>query len=249
MTSIVLAVLATLFGILIYYVRAISVLVDEREKIERSKEAYERYLWLYRVSERMETYWPTVRDVTPAIWSKIISNIALLIVVAILIIGGFFEEFFENNAGYILLSIFILSSLSNGHEGLQRYRQIKPYLPVFMSAMTYQFLTILESRDKEMVTLLTLREYEYSETKLAITAIAYLLAFILPYPMAKFDDWFSKFISKTTLNFVKDFMRLSVKPENEVESSLRKTAKETIAVTLKIILAIVGVLSYFSTRK
>ena len=246
MISIVLAALATLVGILIYYVRAISVLVDEKERIEKSKEDYERYLWLYRISEKMEKYWPTVRDATPERWSKIISNISLLIVLSLLVTAGIFKEFVGSNAGYILISILILGSLSNGHEGLQRYRRIKPYLPVIFPAVIYHSLTMMEFHGKEIMDLLTLPGYEYAETKMAITFVAFLLAFKLPYSMAKFDDWFSRFISKTTLNFVKDFMRLSVKPENEVEAAVRKTAKETIAVTLKIILAIVGVLNYLS---
>jgi hypothetical protein len=64
--------------------------------------------------------------------------------------------------------------------------------------------------------------------------------------MAKFDQWFSKFVAKSTLYFMKDFMRLGVKPDSAIEVSLRKAAKESIAVTLKIILAVVAVLGFIT---
>lgn len=246
MLSILLGIVGTIIGLLIHYVRTISVLVDERGSIEKDPESSARYRWLYRVSEKMESAWPFVKAVETTKWVNLLSNIAFFVVVVLLVSAGLLQEFLIDYAGLFIIVAFILMSISNGSRSLETYRNIKPYLPVIFPAMMYQSMSILEAQNPSIAQQLLIPGHEFFETKLLATLVGFVIAFVIPYPMAKFDHWFSRFIAKSTLFFVRDFMRLGVKPENDIEISLRKAAKESIAVTLKIILAFIGALGYLT---
>jgi len=247
MLSSLLAVLAVFLGIAIYYVRVISVIVDERHNIEASPEGRERYKWLYNVSNKLEKIWPIVKDIDHVSWSSRISNLALILSVILLFVAGVFESFAINYSGYILVTFLMLASLYNGHKGIESYERIKPYLPVLFPAAIYQALHMLQFQSPELTAQLTIQEYSYQATKYLAAAIAFILAFIIPYPIAKFEQWFCKLVSQSTLYFIKDFMRLGVKPTSEQEKSFRKAAKESIASSLKVLLALIAFVIYLTS--
>jgi hypothetical protein len=246
MISILLSVFGTIIGLLIYYVRTISVLVDERDNIEKDCDSYGRYKWLFVISERMEKLWPVVRTLEATKWAGLLSNIAMVIAIVLLISAGALSELISDYAGFVLVSLFLLASISNGPKSMETYAALKPYLPVIFPAIAYQSMVMLEQQNPVLVQQLTIPGYEFMETKLLAALIGFIMVFVVPYPMAKFDQWFSKFVAKSTLYFMKDFMRLGVKPDSAIEVSLRKAAKESIAVTLKIILAVVAVLGFIT---
>ncbi|MBB5320310.1 hypothetical protein [Marinobacter oulmenensis] len=244
MASVLLAILGTFIGLLIYYVRTISVLVDERDNIEKDEETYDRYKWLYIISEKMESIWPFVKAVDATKWVNIFSNVALVAACALLLSVGLFKNFLLDYAEFVLMAFFVLASISSGPKSFETYNKMKPYLPVIFPAIAYQAMTMLEIQRPEVAQQLVMPGYEFMESKLIAALVGFTFAFLLPYPMAKFDQWFSRFLAKSTLHFLKDFMRLGVKPINNIEISQRKAAKESIAVTLKILLALIGLLSF-----
>lgn len=240
----VLSVLAVIIGLAIYYVRVISVLIDEEDKIQSSLEYRERHAWLYKISKQLEKLWPLVESVNRTKWAVWISNISLVFSIILLIFTGLFEDFAINNAWVILVSLFFLSILANGPKSIEKYKKIKPYLFILMPAMFYQVTHWLQFQNPDFSKTLIISGYTYQETKYFAAIIGFLLVPLFPFAVAKFESWFSMFISKTTLNFARDFLRLGVKPTNDEEKGLRKVAKEVIAVSLKILLAIIGFLVY-----
>lgn len=246
MTSILLSVFGTIIGLLIYYVRTISVLVDERDNIETDLESRERFKWLLVISERMEKLWPIVRTLEATKWADLLSNASMVIAIVLLVSAGALSEFLFDYAAFILVSLFFLASLYNGPKSMETYAALKPYLPVIFPAISYQSMVMLEQQNPVLAQQLIIPGYEFAETKLIAVLFGFIMVFIVPYPMAKFDRWFSSFVARSTLYFIKDFMRLGVKPDSKLEISLRKAAKESIAVTLKIILAIVAAIGFIT---
>lgn len=248
MLQAVLGVLAVIIGLAIYYVRAISVLIDEEDNIQSSLEYRERHAWLYKISKQLEKLWPVVKDANNNKWAVWVSNISLALSLTLLIFTGLFEDFAINNAGVILVSLFLLLTLANGPKSLEQYEKTKPYLFIFMPAMFYQVTHWLQLQNPDFSETLIIPGYTYQASKYLAAAIGLLLVPILPYAVAKFEGWFSMFISKSTLHFAQDFLRLGVKPINDEEKGLRKVAKEIIAVSLKILLAIIGFLVYLLNK-
>lgn len=246
MLSILLGIAGTVTGLAIYYVRTISVLVDEKGNIEKDIESSERYRWLYWVSEKMELAWPLVKSTETKKWASTIANVAFFVASALLVFAGLFKEFLIDSSGIFFALLLITMSISNGPKSLETYEKLKPYLPVIFSALMYQGMSALETQNSSFSQQFVMPGYGFLETKLLAALFGFLLAFLIPYPMAKFDHWFSKFIAKSTLYFLKDFMRLGVKPKSDIEISLRKAAKESIAVTLQIMLALIGAVAYLT---
>lgn len=240
----VLSVFAVFIGLAIYYVRAISVLIDEEDNISRSVEYRERYAWLYNISKKLEKIWPVVKDTNSTSWAVWISNISLTLSIALLIFTGLFEGFAIDNSGVIFVSLFLLLALANGPKSLQQYEKIKPYLFILMPSMFYQITHWIQFHNPEFSRTLIIPGYTYQLTKYLAAVIGFLLVPVFPYSIAKFESWFSMFISKSTLYIAKDFLRLGVRPTNEEEKGLRKVAKEILAVSLKVLLAIVALLVY-----
>lgn len=246
MSSVVLGVVGALIWIVFYYFKVVSVLVDERSNVEKDREFRARHRWLYWVSDKMESAWPFVKSIEVDRWADYLANIAMLVVFVVLIFAGLFKRFLAEHSVFFLVVIFVLMSISNGRNGVSVYKKIKPYLPVVFSAAMYQGLSMLEVQDPLVARQLIIPGYGFFEIKLFAALIGFFMAFLIPYPMAMFDSWFSRFVAKSTLFFVQDFMRLGVKPEGDVEKSIRKVVKESLGATLKVILAIVGSLTYFS---
>ncbi len=246
--SIFLAVMGTIIGLSIYYVRTISVLVDERKNTENDAVAKTRYRWLYWVSAQMESAWPVVESMEAERWAKRLAKFAFFMVFVLLIFAGLFKEFIVEYAGFFLVVLLGSMSISNGPDSLEVYKKMKPYLPVIFPAAMYQAMSLLETQNPGVAHQLVLPGYGFMETKLLAALVGFIMVFVIPYPLAVLDSLFSRFIAKSTLYFIQDFMRLGVKPKDDVEISLRKVAKETIAVTLHIILAILGGCAYLSHR-
>jgi hypothetical protein len=244
----ILGVLAVIIGLAIYYVRAISVLIDEEDNIKNSLEYRERHAWLYNVSKQLEKIWPLVKDENGTKWAVWISNISLALSITLLIFTGLFEDFAKNNAGVILVSLFFLSTLANGPKSIEKYEKIKPYLFILMPAMFYQVTHWLQFQNPDFSKTLIISGYTYQDSKYLAAVIGLLLVPVLPFAIAKFESWFSMFISQTTLYFARDFLRLGVKPTNDEEKGLRKIAKEIIAVSLSALLAIIGFLVYLLNK-
>jgi hypothetical protein len=246
MISITLGVIASLLGILIYYVRVMSVAIDEKDAIEKNEELKSRYLRVYRLSAKLERFWLVLEPINETSWSRIISNISLLLVLTLLVFAGAIKEFFIEYSGFLLIVLFVLSSLSNGNKSVAAYKKIKPYLPIIIPAMTYHGLTMLFRDHPQVAGLMVLPGLTFDQSKIAGAATALLLVFIIPYPLAKFDEIFSKFVSRSTLFFTKDLLRLGVTPRNPDDVAYRKVAKETVAFTLKLMVALFGVIAFFA---
>ena len=246
MISIILGVIASLLGLIIYYVRVMSVAIDEKAAIYKNEELKSRYLRVYRISAKLERFWLVLEPINETSWSRKISNISLLVVLTLLISAGAFKEFFIDYSGFLLIVLFVFSSLSNGRKSVDSYKKIKPYLPIILPAMTYHGLTMLVRDQPEVAELMVFAGLTFDQSKIVGTAIALLLVFIIPYPLAKFDELFSKFVSRSTLFFTKDLLRLGVTPRNSDDVAYRKVAKETVTFTLKLMVALFGVIAFFA---
>jgi len=171
MASVLLAMLGTFVGLLIYYVRTISVLVDESDNLKKDNETYERYRWLYLISEKMESVWPFVKAVETTKWVSVFSNIALFGACVLLISIGFFKDFLLDYAEFVLIAFFVLASISSGPKSLETYNKLKPYLPVIFPAIAYQAMTMLEAQRPEVAQQLIVPGYEFMESKLIAAAV------------------------------------------------------------------------------
>lgn len=246
MISVVLGVIGAILGLVIYYVRVMSVAIDVKSAVSKNIELSNRYKNMYRISEKLEKIWPTIEPVDHKSWAKKISNVSILLVFILLISAGVFQEYLTDYAGFILLLLFLLSSLSGGQDSISSYEKIKPYLPIIFPAAVYQGLTMLADDHPEVMDSLVLFDLDFMQTKILVTFTAFFLAFIIPKPLAKFDVFFSNLVAKSTLYFTKDLLRLGVSPRDSDEENYRKLAKETVAHTLKIILVVFGVVTYFT---
>jgi len=246
MNSVMLGVAGAVVWIAFYYLKVMSVLVDEKNNVEKHLESKARHRWLYWVSDKMESAWPFVKSIEVDRWANYLASIALLLVFGILIFAGLFKRFLTDHAIFFLVVIFVFMSISNGRNGVNLYKKIKPYLPVIFPAAMYQGLSMMEVQNPIAAQQLVIPGYDFLQTKLFAAFIGFFMAFLIPYPMALFDSWFSIFVAKGTLYFIRDFMRLGVKPDGDIEISLRKVAKESLAATLKLILTFIGFLTYLS---
>lgn len=246
MNSVMLGVLGAVVWMLFYYLKLMSVLVDEKSNIEMDVESKARHRWLYWVSERMESAWPYIKSMQIEKWANYLATVALLLVFGVLIFAGLFKRFLTDHAVFFLVMMFVLMSISNGRNGMSVYKKIKPYLPVMFPAAIYQGLSMLEVQNPMAAQQFVFPGYSFFQTKLFAAGIGFFMAFLIPYPMVLFDIWLSKFVAKKTLCFIQDFMRLGIKPDGDVEVSLRKVAKESLAAALKVILSVIGMLAYFS---
>lgn len=246
MLTVIFGVMAAALGILVCMIRVIGVLNDEVQQVDTHAESRLRYRWLYRISEKLETVWPLVKPLNESVWAEKVANGSIVAVAGLLVFAGLFEQFLKDHAVFFLIAIFIFMSLSNGPRGLEVYRRLKPYLPVIFPAIAYHGMTMLENGHPEIVQKLVFPGRDFEETKLLAALVGLAMAFIIPYPLAKFDFWFSKLISASTLYFVKDFLRLGVKPSGALEISLKKVAKDSIMLTTKVALVILGALTFMA---
>lgn len=244
MLTIGLGVLGVVFGLIIYYVRLISVLVDEKKNIADDPQQAGRHKWLYWLSEKMELVWPLVRSIDAKNWASTLANVCCLLVLILLVSMGLFQAFVVEYAGFFLFAIFVSMSISNGPKSLETYKKLKPYLPVMFPAVMYQSMCAVEIENPALAHNLIIPGYGFFETKLLAALTGFVMVFVIPYPMAKFDSWFSSFIARSTLFFAQDFMRLGVLPQNDNEISLRKVAKESIVIALRFIGVIIGIVTY-----
>lgn len=248
MIETILGVVASIITIIILFDRVLNALIDEEKNVIRDPEFVKRFGWLYKISEKAETVWPSIRSMDVNRWGQGVANIALFLVIAIIAAAGLFREFLISSAVPLGCLLIISLSLTNGSKSMKSYEEIKPYLPVLIPAMLYQFMFSIEKERPELAIHLTIPGHDFMETKLLVACLGFLLALILPYPLAKLDRAIFKAFTSATLNFTKDFMRLAVRPQNEVESAIRKVAKEMISLWLKIILSILGTMLWLSSK-
>lgn len=116
--SIVLGVVGTLIGLLIFYMRVISVVVDEMAAIELNEASLRRHALAINVSKKLARHWPAIKSMDLLRWSAILSNLAMLLMFVLLLLLGQLKEYLANYAGLVLVLLFLLSSLSNGQKAL-----------------------------------------------------------------------------------------------------------------------------------
>jgi hypothetical protein len=245
--SIVLGVIGTLIGLLIFYMRVISVVIDEMATVELNEISMRRHGLAIKVSKKLARHWPAIKSMDLLRWSAILSNLAMLLMLVLLLILGQLREYMANYAGPVLIVLFLLSSLSNGQKSLERYHKIKPYLPIIFPALVYHGLSKLGISNPTAASVFVFPGATFQETKVMAAVIAFILTFLLPYPLAKFDVWFSHFVFGGVLNFVQDIMRLGTKPSDAEEIALRKIAKESLAFSLRVILTILAIIVFLNT--
>lgn len=246
MVSVILGVIGSLLGLLIYYVRVMSVAIDVKDSIEKNVDLSNRYVTVYRISEKLEKIWPVIEPIDQSSWSKKISNTSMCLVLILLLSAGAFQEYLTDYAGFGLILLVVFSSLSNGESSVSSYEKVKPYVPIVLPAMTYQGLTMLVKDHPVLIETMTLPSFTFFQTKIFAAMLAFILAFIIPYPLAKFDEYFTKQLAKSTLFFTKDLLRLGVTPRNTDEAEYRKLAKESVAFSLKVILILFGMITFFT---
>ncbi|MCH7371190.1 hypothetical protein [Aeromonas sp. MR16] len=244
--NITLACLGTLVGLLIYYVRLIGVVVDERESIEASPESYNRYKLLLNISNKLERVAPLVKSSKNADWAKIISFISVICVSVLLLVTGLFSTYLVDYGGSILFFFFFFSFLTPHDKGYLFYKENLVYFLIIISFMTYtvfpQFIGHIPIPFKvsESISL------DFEELRLFFVFSTAVCTALLPYPIAKLEKCFSQLAVSVVMKFTKDVVMLGVKPNEPHEVGLRKVAKESLTLSLGMLSAVLGLITYFA---
>ncbi|MHC8395275.1 hypothetical protein ACYZT8_16665 [Pseudomonas sp. LB3P93] len=245
MVNLLLGILGGIAGLLIFYIRVISVVIDEQTGIENEQEFINRHRKSVKLSMFLERIWPIVQPWTPPGWQRLLAFSSTIVTLLIFAFALFFKDYFTDYAGTLLVLLFFTSSLSSGPNSLKHYHKIKPYVHIILPALVYMGLTMMETSHPNHIVALTFPGLTFEQSKLIAAALAFAMAFILPYPIAKFDAVFSSLIASSTLYFLKDLLRLGIKPSSENDIKYRKIAKETVSFALKVILVVIAIILYF----
>ncbi|WP_211092020.1 hypothetical protein [Vibrio agarilyticus] len=86
---------------------------------------------------------------------------------------------------------------------------------------------------------------DFEELRLLFVFSTFICTALLPYPIAKLEKCFSQLAVSVVMKFTKDVVMLSVKPNEPHEVGLRKVAKESLTLSLGLLSAVLGLITYF----
>ncbi|MFU2936894.1 hypothetical protein ACM7NO_26420 [Pseudomonas aeruginosa] len=238
MIATLIVVMLTLCGLIAVAINMISVLVDEQHAANQRPDIKARYRGYFKASDFISTSWAAANKISLNRWAMHISKFAFVLLLAFILISGSMLHFVQNNPWLCFLSLVFLTSLSNGGLPEEHHDTVRYYMPLLATAVAYQFGLAIEPHVIAFSYGITspslARLFESCEPEIVIAILVFLLSLILPIPLTAFDKWLSTFFAKVTLNFVRDILRITTKPETEIEQSLRRIAKESIVQCLQL---------------